>query len=46
MFDCKDKTPYSIFTSKQTFDLLLLSNSKNSHYVLSKDFDRCQKIHS
>ena len=34
----EDETPYHIYTSKQTFekhvDLVLLSNSKNSYYVL------------
>ena len=44
MFGYLDKTPYRIYTSKQTFekhvDLSLLSNSQNSHYVLITDFDR------
>ena len=44
----QDETPYLIYTSKQTFfnkkstkdvDLLLLSSSKNSHYVLIKNFN-------
>ena len=43
MFVYKDKTPYCIYTSKQTFEkhvhLLHLSNFKNSHYVLIKDFE-------
>ena len=41
VFDYQDKTPYCIYTSKQTyFDLMLLWNSKNSHYFLFKDFNR------
>ena len=44
VFAYEDKTPYHIFTSKQIFEndvyLLLLSNSKNSHYVLIKHFGR------
>ena len=44
MFGYEDKTTYCIYTSKQTFemyvDLLSLQNSKNSHYVLIKDFDK------
>ena len=44
MFCYEDKTSNRIYTSKQTFEkyvqLLLLSNSKNFHYVLIKDFDR------
>ena len=44
IFRYKDETPYRIYNSKQSFekyvDLLLLSNSKNSHYVLIKDFNR------
>ena len=40
----EDETPYPIYVSKQTFekhvDLLVLSNSKNSQYVLIKDFNR------
>ena len=40
----KWKTPYYIYTSKQTFekhaDLILLSNSKNFCYIWVKDFDR------
>ena len=43
-FAYEDKTPYLTYTSKQIFekhvDLLLLSNSKSSHYVLIKDFNR------
>ena len=43
MFGYEDKTPYHIYTSKQNFekhvDLLLLSNFKNPHYILIKDFD-------
>ena len=41
----KDETLYHIYTSNQTFEihvdllLLLLSNSKNYHYVLIKDFN-------
>ena len=39
-----DETPYRVYTSRQTFekhiDILLLSNSKNLHYDLIKDFDR------
>ena len=44
VFGPQDEIPYLIYTSKETFekhvDLLLLSNSKNSHYVLIKDFNR------
>ena len=44
VFGYGDKTPCYIYTLKQTFakhvDLLLLPDSKNSHYVLMKDFDR------
>ena len=40
----EDEIPCCIYTSKQTFkkhvDLLLLSNSKNSHCVLIKDVNR------
>ena len=36
----ENKTPYHIYTLKQTFekhvDLLLISNARNSHYVLIK----------
>ena len=43
MFDYEDKTPYRTYTSKKTFekqfDLILLSNSKNSNYVLINNFD-------
>ena len=42
VLDYEDKTPYRIYTSKQTFekhiDLFLLWNFKNFHYVLIKDF--------
>ena len=42
-FCYKHRASYPIYTSKQTFkktvDLLLTSNSKNSHYVLIKKFD-------
>ena len=38
------KSPYHIYDSKQTFekhdDFLLLSNSKNLHYVLIKGFNK------
>lgn len=38
MFGYGDETPYRIYSSKQNFeknfDLLLLPNSENSHYVL------------
>lgn len=44
MFGYEDKRPYHIQTSKQSFekhvDLLQLSNSKNSCYLLIKIFDR------
>ena len=44
VFGFEDKTAYRIYTSKQTLekhvDLLLLSNFKNPHYVLNKDFDK------
>ena len=44
VFGYEGETPYHIHTSKQTFgkhvNLLLLSNSKNSHYVLIKCFSR------
>ena len=44
VFDYENETPYCIYTLKQTFekyvDLLVLSNSKNSHYVLIKNFPR------
>ena len=44
VFGYEDKTAYRIYTSKQTLekhvDLLLLSNFKNPHYVLNKDFDK------
>ena len=40
----EDDKPYRVYTSRQTFrkhiDLLLLSNSKNLHYDLIKDFNR------
>ena len=37
VFGYQDKTPYCIYTSKQTYaDLMLLWNSKNSHYFLFK----------
>ena len=40
----EDEKPYRVYTSRQTFekhiDLLLLSNSKNLHYDLIKDFNR------
>ena len=40
----EDEKPYHVYTSRQTFekhiDLLLLSNSKNLHYDLIKDFNR------
>ena len=42
----EDETPYRIYTSKQTIytekhvDLLLLSNYKNSHYILIKYLNR------
>ena len=43
VFGYEDKTPQCIYTSKETLekhvDLLLLSNSKNSHYIFIKDFD-------
>ena len=43
VLDYENKTPYRIYTSKQTFekhiDLFLLWNSKSFHYVLIKDFD-------
>lgn len=42
-FDYEDQTPYHIYPSMQIFkkhvDLLLLSNFKNFHYVLIKDFN-------
>ena len=38
MFFYEDKTQYRIYASKQNFDLLLLSNSKN-YYFLMKDFE-------
>ena len=44
VFGYEYETPYRIYTSKQTFekhdDVLLLSNSKNSHYALIKKFNR------
>ena len=44
VFGYGDKTPCYIYTLKQTFakhvDLLLLPDSKNSHHVLMKDFNR------
>ena len=44
VFGYEDKTAHCIYTSKQTFeihvDLSQLSNLKNSHYVLIKDFNR------
>ena len=44
VFGYEDERPYQIYTSKQTFEkhvaLLLLSNSKNSPYVLIKGFNR------
>ena len=44
VFAYEDETPYCIYNFKKTFekhiDLLLLSNFKNSHYVLIKDLDR------
>ena len=44
VFGYEDETPYRIYTSKQTFekhvDLLLLSDCKNSHFVLITDFNR------
>ena len=43
VFGYEDKTPYCIFTLKQTFekyiDLLLLSILKDLNYVSIKDFD-------
>ena len=40
----EDDKRYRVYTSRQTFekhiDLLLLSNSKNLHYDLIKDFNR------
>ena len=40
----EDETPYHIYTWKEAFethvDLLLLSNSINSHYVLINDLNR------
>ena len=40
----EDEKSYRVYTSRQTFekhiDLLLLSNSKNLHYDLIKDFNR------
>ena len=40
LFGYEYEIPYSIYTSKQKHvDLLLLSNSKNSHHVLIKDFN-------
>ena len=40
----EDDKPYRVYASRQTFqkhiDLLLLSNSKNLHYDLIKDFNR------
>ena len=42
-FDYEDETPYHIYPSMQIFkkrvDLLLLSNFKNLHYALIKDFN-------
>ena len=44
LFDYKYETPCGIYTSKQTcenhVDILLLLNSKYSHYVLIKYFNR------
>ena len=44
MFGYEDKTAYHVYTPKQAFekkvDLLLLSNVRNLHYVLMKDFNR------
>ena len=44
VFGYEDETSCRTYTSKQTFEkhvnLLLLSNSKNSHCVLIKDFNR------
>ena len=40
-FGYENKNPYCTYTSKQTFekhvDLLLVSNARNQHYVLTKD---------
>ena len=40
----EDEKPYRVYTSRQTFEkniyLLILSNSKNLHYDLIKDFNR------
>ena len=42
MFGYQDKTPYHLHISKENFEkhvgLLLLSNSKDSHYFLIKNF--------
>ena len=44
MFGYEGETPYRNYTSKETFkkhvQLLLLSNSKDSHYALIKDLNR------
>ena len=44
IFGYQDETPYRTYNSKQTFekhvDLLLMLNSKNSHLVLTKCFNR------
>ena len=39
LFGYEDGTPYNIYTFEKHVDLLHLLNSKNSHYVLIKDFD-------
>lgn len=44
VFSNEDEMSYHIYSPKQSFEkhvnLLLLSNYKNSHYVLIEDFDR------
>lgn len=44
MFGYEDKALYHIYTSKITFEnhvgLLILSNTKNLHYFLIKEFNR------
>ena len=45
MLGWENKTPYHIYTSKQTFEkhtgILPSSSSKIFHFILIKDFDKC-----
>ena len=45
VFGYEDKQPYPIYVSKENYkdnmNLLLITENKNNHYVLIKDFNKC-----